>query len=186
MLRRNKSEAVSHANAELTLANFPSNLPSWQRNQTLNQPPRRRVGKQESDSLRASAPLRLKSSSLLDTRVIYCGDNLEQLAKLPDACVDFIYINPPFNSNRNYEVFWGETRETELWQIGGAVYPAKVLGYFQRSRSHRLPRHGQTPARLSGTKIQHPSHKFRSARRETVQPGRSRAPPLENPRTGIC
>jgi len=29
---------------------------------------------------------RLKSSSLLDTRVIYCGDNLEQLAKVPDAC----------------------------------------------------------------------------------------------------
>jgi hypothetical protein len=29
---------------------------------------------------------KLKSSALLDTRVIYCGDNLEQLAKLPDAC----------------------------------------------------------------------------------------------------
>jgi hypothetical protein len=27
-----------------------------------------------------------KPSTLLDTRVIYCGDNLEQLAKLPDAC----------------------------------------------------------------------------------------------------
>jgi DNA modification methylase len=47
----------------------------------------------------------------VDTRVIYCGDNLEQLAKLPDACVDLIYIDPPFNSNRNYEVFWGSPRE---------------------------------------------------------------------------
>ena len=45
---------------------------------------------------------KLRSSPLLDTRVIYCGDNLEQLAKLPDACVDLIYIDPPFNSNRNY------------------------------------------------------------------------------------
>ena len=54
-----------------------------------------------------------RSSSLLDTRVIYCGDNLEQLAKLPDACVDLIYIDPPFNSNRNYEVFWGETLPTK-------------------------------------------------------------------------
>jgi hypothetical protein len=36
---------------------------------------------------------RLRSSSLLDTRVVYCGDNLEQLAKLPDACVDLIYIS---------------------------------------------------------------------------------------------
>jgi len=52
-----------------------------------------------------------RPSSLLDTRVIYCGDNLEQLAKLPDACVDLIYIDPPFNSNRNYEVFWGSPRE---------------------------------------------------------------------------
>ena len=52
-----------------------------------------------------------KPSALLDTRIIYCGDNLEQLKKLPDACVDLIYIDPPFNSNRNYEVFWGETKE---------------------------------------------------------------------------
>ena len=57
-----------------------------------------------------------KPSSLLDTRVVYCGDNLEQLAKLPDACVDLIYIDPPFNSNRNYEVFWGETKEKRAFE----------------------------------------------------------------------
>ena len=51
-----------------------------------------------------------KPSALVDTRVIYCGDNLDQLRKLPDACVDLITIDPPFNSNRNYEVFWGETK----------------------------------------------------------------------------
>ena len=33
-----------------------------------------------------------RSSALVDTRVIYCGDNLEQLKKLPNACVDLIYI----------------------------------------------------------------------------------------------
>jgi 16S rRNA G966 N2-methylase RsmD len=42
-----------------------------------------------------------RPSALLDTRV----DNLEQLAKLPHPCVDLIYIDPPFNFNRNYEVF---------------------------------------------------------------------------------
>ena len=57
-----------------------------------------------------------KPSALLDTRVIYCGDNLDQLRKLPDACVDLIYIDPPFNSNRNYEVFWGETREKRAFE----------------------------------------------------------------------
>src|SRR5450759_3015542 len=58
-----------------------------------------------------AAPSRLKSASLVQPRVVHCGDNREQLAKLPDACVDLIYIDPPFNSNRNYEVFWGETKE---------------------------------------------------------------------------
>ena len=57
-----------------------------------------------------------KPSSLLDTRVVYCGDNLDQLRKLPDACVDLIYIDPPFNSNRNYEVFWGETKEKRSFE----------------------------------------------------------------------
>jgi DNA modification methylase len=60
--------------------------------------------------------LSAKPSSLVDTRVIYCGDNLEQLRKLPDACVDLIYIDPPFNSNRNYEVFWGETKEKRSFE----------------------------------------------------------------------
>jgi len=67
-------------------------------------------------ALEKPAPARpAKPSSLLDTRVVYCGDNLEQIAKLPDACVDLIYIDPPFNSNRNYEVFWGRNQgETRL------------------------------------------------------------------------
>jgi DNA modification methylase len=62
-----------------------------------------------------SAPVG-KPSALLDTRVIYCGDCLEQLKNLPDACIDLIYIDPPFNSNRNYEVFWGETREKRSFE----------------------------------------------------------------------
>ena len=57
-----------------------------------------------------------RASALLDTRVVYCGDNLEQLAKLPPASIDLIYIDPPFNSNRNYEVFWGETKEKRAFE----------------------------------------------------------------------
>jgi predicted component of type VI protein secretion system len=60
---------------------------------------------------RAEARAPQRPSGPLDTRVVYCGDNLEQFTKLPDACVDLIYIDPPFNSNRNYEVFWGSPRE---------------------------------------------------------------------------
>jgi 16S rRNA G966 N2-methylase RsmD len=37
-----------------------------------------------------------KPSSLADTRVVSCGDNLDQLRKLSAACVDLVYIDPPF------------------------------------------------------------------------------------------
>lgn len=42
---------------------------------------------------------------------IYCGDNLKMLSEIPDESVDLVYIDPPFNSNRNYEVFWGDVSE---------------------------------------------------------------------------
>jgi len=36
---------------------------------------------------------------------LYFGDNLQVLrAHFPDACVDLIYLDPPFNSKRNYNV----------------------------------------------------------------------------------
>src|SRR5438874_8092188 len=69
-----------------------------------------KAGSKPSTQSTASTPAPGRPSALLDTRVVYCGDNLEQLAKLPDGWVDLIYIDPPFNSNRNYEVFWGETK----------------------------------------------------------------------------
>src|SRR5471032_3390047 len=81
---------------------------------------------------------RLKSSSLLDTRVVYCGDNLEQLAKLPNACVDLIYIEPPFNSNRNYEVFWGETKEKRSFEDRHASTQAYID--YMRPRCVQLAR----------------------------------------------
>ncbi|HAF12219.1 MAG TPA: hypothetical protein DCK99_00700 [Blastocatellia bacterium] len=75
--------------------------------------------KQLSDSktIRYVAAMPAKPSAVILTpRVIYCGDNLDQLRKLPDGCVDLIYIDPPFNSNRNYEVFWGETKEKRSFE----------------------------------------------------------------------
>ena len=79
-----------------------------------------------------------KRSSLVDTRVIYCGDNLEQLRKLPDACIDLIYIDPPFNSNRNYEVFWGETKEKRAFEDRHASTQAYIE--FMRPRCLELAR----------------------------------------------
>jgi DNA modification methylase len=70
--------------------------------------------------------------------VVYCGDNLERLAKLPDACVDLIYIDPPFNSNRNYEVFWGETKEKRSFEDRHASTQAYID--YMRPRCVQLAR----------------------------------------------
>jgi DNA modification methylase len=88
--------------------------------------------------LGAMAKAASKPSAVIDTRVIYCGDNLEQLRKLPDACVDLIYIDPPFNSNRNYEVFWGETKEKRAFEDRHASTQAYIE--FMRPRCVELRR----------------------------------------------
>lgn len=79
-----------------------------------------------------------RPSSLIDTRVIYCGDCLEQLANLPDGCVDLVYIDPPFNSNRNYEVFWGETKEKRAFEDRHASTQAYID--YMRPRCVQLAR----------------------------------------------
>jgi 16S rRNA G966 N2-methylase RsmD len=43
----------------------------------------------------------------LETGVLYCGDNLYRLSMLLPESVNLIYLDPPFFSNRNYEVIWG-------------------------------------------------------------------------------
>jgi len=39
------------------------------------------------------------------------GDNLEVMKTLETESVDLIYLDPPFFSNRNYEVIWGDAGE---------------------------------------------------------------------------
>jgi hypothetical protein len=92
----------------------------------------------------------------VDTRVIYCGDNMDQLKKLPDGCVDLVAIDPPFNSNRNYEVFWGETKEKRAFEDRHASTQAYIE--FMRPRCvelHRVltvPKRKPLPPRHQDTK----------------------------------
>ena len=102
--------------------------------------------------LGAMAKVAPKPSAVIDTRVIYCGDNLEQLKKLPNACVDLIYIDPPFNSNRNYEVFWGETKEKRAFKDRHAstqVYiefmRLRCIEHASRPQENWLPLRSVTP-----------------------------------------
>ena len=79
-----------------------------------------------------------RKSALIDTSIIYCGDCLDQLRKLPATCIDLIYIDPPFNSNRNYEVFWGETKEKRAFEDRHASTQAYID--FMRPRCVELAR----------------------------------------------
>jgi adenine specific DNA methylase Mod len=54
----------------------------------------------------------------LRTNLLYFGDNLGWLREqgaFPDESVDLVYLDPPFNSNRNYNVLFKESdvRESE-------------------------------------------------------------------------
>ena len=62
----------------------------------------------------------------LETSAIYCDDNLERLSQFPAECVDLIYLDPPFFSNRHYEVIWGDEAEIrsfeDRWEGGVHLY----------------------------------------------------------------
>lgn len=47
---------------------------------------------------------------------IYCGDCKDVLAKFPADSVDLIYADPPFFSNRHYEVIWGDGYELRAFE----------------------------------------------------------------------
>jgi DNA modification methylase len=66
------------------------------------------------------------ASDGLETGVIYCEDSLQRLSLLPSESVDLIYLDPPFFSNRNYEVIWGDEAEVrsfeDRWEGGINLY----------------------------------------------------------------
>lgn len=51
-----------------------------------------------------------------DTGVLYCDDNLSRLASFDNESVDLIYLDPPFFSNRVYEVIWGDEAEVRSFE----------------------------------------------------------------------
>jgi DNA modification methylase len=60
----------------------------------------------------------------IETGVVYCDDNLLRMAQLFPDSVDLVYLDPPFFSNRHYEVIWGDEAEVrsfeDRWE--GGIY----------------------------------------------------------------
>ena len=46
----------------------------------------------------------VKETQMYENRTLVRGDNLEEMRKFPDACIDLIATDPPFNSKRDYFV----------------------------------------------------------------------------------
>ena len=81
----------------------------------------------------------------LDTNVLYYGDNLDVLRRhIPDESIDLVYLDPPFNSSRSYNVLFkeqtGAGSEAQLeafedtWHWGPAAqltYEELVTGAYQ-------------------------------------------------------
>ncbi len=58
--------------------------------------------------------LRLRLGDAAVKNTLYYGDNLEVLRKyIPDGCVDLVYLDPPFNSNQDYNVLFRERDGTQ-------------------------------------------------------------------------
>jgi DNA modification methylase len=63
---------------------------------------------------------------------IYCGDCEYILKQFPERCIDLIYADPPFFSNRNYEILWNDGYELrsfeDRWRGGLDNYVAWMVG----------------------------------------------------------
>jgi site-specific DNA-methyltransferase (adenine-specific) len=75
----------------------------------------------------------------LASNVLYYGDNLDILRRyLPDAAVDLVYLDPPFNSNRDDNVIFRD----ESGNATDAQLPAFEDTWPHGSAS-RVPRRGR-------------------------------------------
>jgi len=58
----------------------------------------------------------LFASPETETGILYREDCIDRLPSIPGASVDLIYLDPPFFSNRTYEVIWGEEAEVRSFE----------------------------------------------------------------------
>ncbi len=90
----------------------------------------------------------------METNLLYYGDNLDILRRyIPDESVDLVYLDPPFNSQRNYNVIFkseaGKSTDAQLlafedtWHWGPDA--RNVYNYLTNTTQHK----GRVPGQVS-------------------------------------
>ena len=69
----------------------------------------------------------LNTQSLSKRNRLFYGDNLKIMEKMPLACVDMIYLDPPFNSNRTYNLIYKQLTGTALPEQENAFCDTEVV-----------------------------------------------------------
>ncbi|MGA7872977.1 MAG: site-specific DNA-methyltransferase [Candidatus Binatus sp.] len=86
---------------------------------------------------RAARLIEAPEESGPETGVVYRDNNLSRLAVLPTESIDLVYLDPPFFSNRQYEVIWGDEAEVrsfeDRWEGGVHHYVE-----WMRERMHEI------------------------------------------------
>lgn len=74
---------------------------------------------------------------MIDRNMLICGDNEFVLDTIDKESIDLIYIDPPFFTNKHYEVIWGDEAETrsfeDRWEGGMENYIAWMATRIQKN-----------------------------------------------------
>lgn len=70
---------------------------------------------------------------------LYYGDNLTIMRSMPNACVDLIYLDPPFNSQRNYNLIYKKLTGQPVPEQEEAFCDAWELDAEKEEMARRMP-----------------------------------------------
>jgi len=76
----------------------------------------------------------------MEVNKLILGDNLEILKTFESDSIDLIYLDPPFFSNRNYEVIWGDAGEVRSFQDRWSGGMEHYIGWLKErvEQMHRV------------------------------------------------
>ena len=83
-------------------------------------------------------------------RTMWIGDNLDIMRGMNSECVDLSYLDPPFNSNRNYAAPIGSEAADRLGRHRPYRQPAAALRRLQQREGRGQPRGAAGQAEAAG------------------------------------